>query len=456
MHKPTFFCSRRHRQIVRHLAFRLAIFSALSLAACSGTTGNTTVSSTSGSPIGTQPAPAPGPVYSDGTARLNALFASSLNVSIPAGTYTINGPLNVRNGQVIQPAAGAQVIFKAAPGYTGSFITTYSIQYTMRGITLDGNYANRLSEEGKQAAALVVISGGSNITLENNTFQYAPSYAVWEYKAPQLQVRGNTFLECWQPIRIDGANLAAGSGTIENNTFTNTAAYKSVQHLDAINTVNLVVRGNTMSGAGTAEPTTHGYEGTWGNSIYIFNSTGYLVELNKVWGNYWSSLVSGTNGTYATIRNNNLGEGLRSTAAVWIEQPGAHDVTLDNNQLDGGLSIGDSGGDYLKITNNTIRSRSVGIDVNSAAKHITIQGNTITSKASTRTNNGIYLWEKTDPDTNIQVQNNAISGFNNGIAVNNYGGTGTVYGIYLSGNTFSNNNTNVWVPSAIIHQPFGQ
>jgi nitrous oxidase accessory protein NosD len=218
-----------------------------------------------------------------------------------------------------------------------------------------------------------------------------------------------------------------------------------------------VVRGNTMSGAGLAQPTAHGYEGTWGNSIYIWNSSGHLVELNKVSGNYWSSLVSGQNTVNGTIRNNNFGDGVATSRAVWIEQVGANHITLDSNQLDGGLSAGDTGGDYLTITNNTIRSRDVGIDVSFAAKNVTIQGNTITSKAGYRLDNGIYLWEKSTPDVNVQVRNNAISGFDKGIAVNNMGGTGTVYGVQLSGNTFSGNNVNVWVPSTIkLNQPLGQ
>ena len=58
---------------------------------------------------------------------------------------------------------------------------------------------------------------------------------------------------------------------------------------------------------------------------------------------------------------------------------------------------------------------------------------------------------------NVQVLGNAISGFDKGIGVNNPGGTGTVYGVRLSGNTFSNNNVNVWVPSTLtLNQPIGQ
>ena len=336
---------------------------------------------------------------------------------------------------------------KTAATYAGRILTTYDASYTLRGLTFDGGYADRSSLEGNTGATLLHIVGGSNVTLENNQFQYAPAYAIWTYRSITMQVRGNTFLECWQPIRMDANNL--NSGVIENNVFTNTAAYKSIQHIDAMNTVSLVVRGNTMRGAGLAEPSSHGYEGTWGNSIYIYNSTGHLVELNKIYANHWSALVSGLGATNGIIRNNYMSDGPVSPQAIWIEQPGAAYITVDSNQLDGGISCGDTGGDHLTITNNTIRSRSVGIDVNFGAKTVLIQGNTITSRAASRFENGIYLWNKSTTDVNVGIYNNSIQGFDKGIAINNPGGVGTVYGIRLSGNTFSNDNVNVWIPSRI-------
>jgi hypothetical protein len=406
-------------------------------------------------PAAPAPAPATGPVYQDGTARINALLGTSLNVAIPAGTYMITGQLNVLNGHVISAAPGAQVTLKTAATYAGTIVTAYDKSFTLRGLTFDGAYADRRSLEGSENAILIQVIGGSNVILENNQFLYAPSYAIWAWKSVQMQVRGNTFLECYQPIRMDGSNLA--SGVIENNTFTNTTAFKSIQHIDALATVNLTVRGNTMGGAGLAEPTSHGYEGTWGNSIYLVNSTGYLVESNRVNANYWSAVVSGGGSTNGIVRKNYLSEGVKSTASVWIEQPGAAFITVDSNELDGGISVGDGGGDNLTITNNTIRSRSVGIDVNTGAKKVLIQGNQFFSKAGYRHENGMYLWGKETPDVNVQVINNSIQGFDKGIAINNSFGRGHVYGIRLNGNTFANNNENVWIPSTIVlHAPLGQ
>jgi parallel beta-helix repeat protein len=383
-------------------------------------------------------------------------------VAIPAGVYMISAELNIRDGQTIAPQAGAQVIFKAAAGYTGRFISTVDKSFTLRGITFDGNYAGRAAQEGASAANLLTIVGGTNVTLTENTFRYAPAYAVWAYRSASLQIQGNSFVECWQPIRIDANRLPGG--TIENNTFTNTAAYKSIQHLDAINTVNLVVRGNTMSGAGVGVPTNHGYEGTWGNSIYIFNSDGYLVENNTVSRNYWSSIVVGQNSTNATVRGNRFSHGVHGgntggLQSSWIEQVGNRSITFTNNILVGGLSAGDTGGDYLTITYNdiTVPPGGTGINADFMFKHGLIANNTIREANGSRTSTGIFLWNKNTPDVSIQVNNNAVSGFSRAIAINNDGGVGTVYGIRLSGNTFSNNTTNVWVPSAIqLPQPLGQ
>jgi len=167
--------------------------------------------------------------------------------------------------------------------------------------------------------------------------------------------------------------------------------------------------------------------------------------------------VSGQNATNGIIRNNPLlSDGVYTYTAIWIEQVGAAYITVENNEIDGAIEVGDTGGDHVTIINNTIRSRHFGINLNSAAKDVLIQGNRISSKAG-RFNNGILLWKKTTPDVNVRVFNNSIQGFDKGIAIDNTLGLGVVYGIALSGNTFESNNANVWVPSTIfLNQPLGQ
>lgn len=396
------------------------------------------------------------PTYTDGSARIAALLSAGTTVSIPDGVYLMTSPMSPRDGQVIAPTNAGKVMIKAAPGYAGQLVNSVDVSYTIRGLIFDGAYASRTSLEGAQTASLVSITGGTNVTLDGNTFQYGPAFGIWAWRSNAPQILNSQFIEVYHPVRMDGNNLPGG--TIQGNTFTNTAAYHSIQHVEVVNTTGLVVRGNTMSGVALGVPVNHGYEGTWGNSIYIFNSSGFLVENNTVGANYWSAIVAGQYSTNATIRGNTFARGIGqsyATQAVWIEQIGNQYVTLDNNTVNGGVSVGDTGGDYLTITNNRIYAPGVGIDFNSAAKHATVSGNTITSTAATRFNNGMYLWDKSTPDVNFQITNNAISGFDNGIAANNPGSTGVVYGIHLSGNTFSNVNRNTW-SGASVAAPWGQ
>jgi hypothetical protein len=385
------------------------------------------------------------PEYPDGTARLRALLASTLQADIPAGTYIVSATLQPRDGQVIGAAAGAAVTLKASPALQGPILDSDGRRFTARGLVFDGSRAERPAQ-GEPDGALVALRHAGGVVLERNTFRLAPSAAIWSH-ASKIEVRGNAFLECHHAIRIDGAQEEGGA--IEDNVFTNTAAFGSLQHITAINTAGLVVRGNTMSGAGLREPATHGPEGTWGNSIYIFDSTRHVIERNVVGGNRWSSLVSGRRATHGTVRQNRFGDGLSTPMAMWIEQEGAGYMRVEENRLDGGMLVGDEGGDHIEVTGNTIVTRGVGIDVSFAARDVLIQGNTITSRAPRSSHNGIYLWDKTARETDVRVRGNRIEGFENAIAINNPGGVGTVRGIRLEDNTFANNKVDVWIPRAI-------
>lgn len=418
------------------------------------------VATTTPTPTPKPPTPTPTPapseltVYTDGTARLNQMLDASLNVTIPAGIYIITESLKVRNNHVISAAANAQVILKAADTYKGQLIYLYYTKATIRGLTFDGNYSKRLQLERDDYASLIMISNSNNVILENNKFQYGPSYGVWSANSPLIQIRGNTFFEVYQPIRIDGGNQE--SGVINKNTFTNTKAYKSFQHIDAIWTKNLIISENTFEGAGLGEPSYKGILGTWGNSIYIHHSTGHIVEKNKVYKNYWAALVSGTQATHGIIRNNYF-MGWGSAVAVWMEQPGAEYLTFENNEVDGGISIGDNGANHFIIRNNIIRSNITGIDATFGAKDVLIEGNQFISTDTKRSNMGVYLFEKNTPDVNVRVHNNSFKGFGTGISINNYQGQGSVYGINLKGNTFENNKTNIWInPGLKLMAPLGQ
>lgn len=406
---------------------------------------------------GAPSAPAPTTTDASGAATINALLAGAGTViDLPSGTYMIGAPVVIPSGKTLEGASGAGVILKADNGYTGNMVElTSATGATVKNLVIDGNVANRSSVEGVNTANAIAISGGSGNTIQNVTFVRTPSYALWVFNSPGLNVKYNEFEECWQPIRIDGNNVA-GTGTIEGNDFLNTNAFKSIQHIDAINTKSLTIKSNTFAGAGLLPATTHGFEGTWGNSIYIFDSDGYLVENNTVGANYWSSIVSGQNGTNATIQRNSFRHGAHGGTtgglqSSWIEQLGSDSVTFTANVLVGGLSVGDTGGDHLTITYNniTVPVGGTGIDCNVSFKHGTVSHNTVTQEADARADTGIYLWNKTTVGTALSVTNNRVEGFDHAIGINNPGGVGTVYGLAITGNTFVADNANVWISSGI-------
>lgn len=395
---------------------------------------------------------APGTTDASGNTTINNLIAATPGavVTIPGGIiYTCSGAVNAPSGKTLKAADGTSVTLKAAAGYGGYLIdASFTTGSTIQNLTLDGNYANRSAQEGLQAATAINVSGGSGLTIQNNKFLNCPAFGVWMYNSPGIAIKYNQFIECWQPIRFDGNNIA-GTGTIDGNTFSNTTAFKSIQGIEAISTKGLTIRNNTMAGAGVLPATTHGGDGTWGNSIYIYNSDGYTIENNTVNPSYWSALVSGANGTNVIIQRNYFSLGTVGTAAMWVEQGGADIVLIDRNRMDGCLSVGDTGGDHLTITSNIIRSPIVGIDVNFAANNVLIQHNSITSTAGTPTNNGIYLWNKSTVAVHCKVLNNFITGFDNGISVNNPGATGTVYGITATGNFITGCNAIITIPGTI-------
>jgi uncharacterized phage protein (TIGR02218 family) len=398
---------------------------------------------------GAAPAPAPVTVDSSGSTTLTTLLAGTgPNITVPAGIYMIGSPVAIPSGKILTAATGDGVTLKASNGYTGNMIEMIGTTGAgVRNLTIDGNQPNRSSQEGLTTAVAIKISGGSGNIVENNTIQYTPSFAVWVFNSPSLSVKTNQFTECWHPIKIDGNNVA-NTGNVEANQMTNTSAYRSIQHLEAVNTKSLTVKANRFAGIGLLPPTSHGFEGTWGNSIYIFNSDGYLVENNTVGANYWSAIVSGQNGTNATIRYNSFQHGLGQPYAhqsSWIEQVGADTVSFVSNQLVGGIDVGDTGGDHLTINYNhiTVPPGGIGINCNFDFLHGSVSYNTIKQETDAHTDKGIYLWDKSSPGITIDVKNNRIEGFSEGVAINNPGGTGTVYGLTVTNNTYVSCTTNV-------------
>lgn len=409
-------------------------------------------------PVGVQAGAAPNLVDSNGSATINNLIsAGGAVVTIPGSTtYLVSTPIVIPSGKTLQAATGTSVTLKALSSFSGEMIWMNGVVgASLKNVTVDGNWTQRSALEGANTYQLM-IAGGSGNTVQNCAFTNSPHYGVWVWSARATTIQYNTFNEVYHPVRIDGSSLS-DTGAVTGNTFYNTSAFKSIQALEMINTRNISVMHNTFQGVGLAVPTSHGFEGTWGNSIYIYNSDNILIENNTCNPSYWSGCVVGAAATHAVVKRNYFSKGLSITAvnnsnSFWNEQPSADIILIQRNIFDGGMSIGDGGGNHYTIEDNIVNAYGGAINLNYAANQGIVQRNILN-----RINNqgsadyGIFLWEKdvTFGPVNVSVLNNVINGFPNGIYMNNGGGVGQVIGLTVTGNSFSACGTNINIQTPI-------
>lgn len=385
----------------------------------------------------------------------NLISAGGADVVIPGSTtYIISNPIAVPSGKTVRAATGSTVVCKARSSYTGHIFTmTFANSASVKNITLDGNWTQRSAMEGTSGSCGVQIQGGSACSVENCEFLNMPSFGVWVYNSNNLGVRYNYFNETYHPIRIDGNNLS-DCGEVVGNNFYNTSAFRSYQGLEVINSLALQIKHNTFEGVGKLTPTVHGGEGTWGNSIYIYASSNYVIENNTCRSAYWSSCVCGQSSTNVTVKNNYFSHGVfgGSTGGLnsfWFEQAGADTIRISKNYFNGGFLVGDTGGNNCIIEDNVIDTYDVGIDVSFACTNACIQRNRLNCLAGT--DNGIFLWEKHPAPISVSVLNNVFNNFTTAIFTNNSGGAGTAFGLTITGNTFSACTTTISKPAALTY-----
>lgn len=383
---------------------------------------------------------APNFVDSNGAVTINQMISAGGADIVLSGstTYIVNAPIAIPTGKTVRAATGTSVTVKAQSAYAGQIFTmTFCVGSALKNITIDGNWTQRSAREA-QADAGIQISGGSGNTVEHCEFFRMPSYGIWEYNSRAVTFIHNQFTEAYSPIRIDGNSLSAGGSIIHNNFF-NTSAFHSIQSLEMINTRDIQIFHNVFEGAGNGVPVTHGFEGTWGNSIYVFNSSNYWIENNTCNKAYWSSCVVGQDSHNVTCTRNEFWNGTHTPSAqqsFWFEQASASGLTVSRNIFHGGVSFGDSGGNYPVMEDNLVTTEGVGLDLNAGCNHAIIQRNIFT-RATPGTNNGIFMWEKTAMPVDVKIQNNVFNGFAVGVQANNSGGSGAVFGLTITGNSFS-------------------
>lgn len=401
--------------------------------------------------IGVVGGSAPLSTDSDGYNTITAIIAaeSGSTVTLPSDIiYEIDNPIQMPSGKTLEAADGTSVTIKRADGYSGNMIefqgTTGS---TLSNITLDGNYTENQSLEALFTAAGVFDNGSTDTIIQHCKFMNMPSYGVYAYGITNISIVYNEFDDCFHDIYLDGNSLTVDAGSITGNTFTH-QALRSNQCIEITGATSPQIFHNTFTGAGLISPTSPGETGTWGNAIYIWNTTQFHVENNTCNQCYWSSFQANEGATNGTVKHNYFTQGTGTTVGAWVVNSGANNIVLTLNICDGTLSIGSGGGNNCIVTENIINSSANGIEANEGAVSIQITGNRINRTSGS--GDGILLWNKNSPSVACLVTNNIITGFTSAaIGINNTGNTGTVFNITATGNTFTSNTANYSIPSGV-------
>lgn len=409
--------------------------------------------------VGPQGGAAPASTDPAGSTTINNLIsAGGATVTIPGNViYMVNAPIVIPTGKTLQAATGTSVTLRAVTAYASEMVWMNGVQgATLKNITIDGNWTQRSAQEDGNYGQLLIL-GGSGNTVQNCAFTNCPTMGIWEWSARATTIQYNTFSEVYLPIRFNGSTLVSNTGAVTGNTFYNSSAFHSIQALELLNTHNVNVMHNTFQGVGLAVPTSHGFEGTWGNSIYVVNSDATLVENNTCNPSYWSSLVLGAGATNSVVKRNYFSRGLSisavtNTNSFWFEQPPADVALIQRNIFDGGFLIGDGGGNHATVEDNIINAYGGGIDASGTFTQGVIQRNTFNRiNNAGNSPNGIYLFEKNASQgaISLSVLNNIFNGFPNGIMINNSFGVGAITGLTITGNSFSACATNISIPATI-------
>lgn len=404
---------------------------------------------------------APANTDSAGYTTITGIIAGTVgtDITLPGDTnYIIDQAIQMPTGKNLQAADGTTVYFTRAASYNGNLIeATSCVGSSISNIRFEGKVddGTHSAAEADSNACAIRIFGGSGITIQHCKFYRDPSYALYVYSHSLPIIQYNDFEDSWAGVLVDGNNLS-DSGLVQGNRIVNTSTYKSWQGVTAHNTSNFRVFHNIIGGQGLRAPTVHGADGTYGISINIYASNAYVVENNSCTTPYWASFVSGAAGINGFVRHNYFlgGYGALPNTTLrgyssWITGVGADNISMDLNFCDGAIMVGDTGGgDHCSLTNNAINAWGVGIDVRDFALNCLIQANNISRLGGS--NNGILLFNKNTAAVNCRVLGNNIVGFSTGISITNTGGTGTVFGLTVTGNVFFGCTTDISVPVAII------
>ena len=331
-----------------------------------------------------------------------------------AGTYTVNGSINVPNNTTLAGTGTGTVI--TIPNSTNANFTAITNSTTggngtgviIQDLKLDGNKANQTA--GPYAMYAIQFNGMGSATLPGGKI---------------LNVSANNWYG-------NGASVWTAAGIYINAGSRNTIA-------------NIVAQDNTTSGIIFNTSTYNSLTG----SDFRGNTYGIYVAANNntITGNTPSG--NSSNGIYVNGNQNTItGNVATGNTNTNIYLYAASSNTVSSNQALGSISADGIGltstSTYNIISSNTVQSNSTGgIYLGSPATNNTVTGNKIHNNGGNN-NKGIYLvGASSNTLTNNTITDTANSASNNPINID-----ASSNNTYLSNNTFSSTAANGTIADA--------
>jgi hypothetical protein len=280
----------------------------------------------------------------------------------------------------------------------------------------------------------VVVMGGGRVVFER---------CIFENNSMAVAINH-------MPLNFDGEVL--GFGYVDRIEFYGCEFYNDLSVLASANVKaynllysrmveNLVIDGCYFEGAGFGAANDAAL-GTWGNGIYVWQSRNVGIHNVKSKENYWSSVVIGQEADSVVITDSFLSKGLNSSAALWIEQAGCRQVVVSSNQINGGVSMGDNGGQKVIFSKNIVNNPNYGLDISTYALDVVISNNIISGDGYQINSKGMYVYNHKNPSSRqtVIITSNIVSGYEAGIYLNNDYAVGDLYNLIIT-NNFCEDNT---------------
>jgi hypothetical protein len=284
------------------------------------------------------------------------------------------------------------------------------------------------------SGAGVVIMGGGRVifercVFENNSMAVAINHTPLDFEG---EIIGFGYVD---RVEFYGCEFYNDSSILAS------ANVKAYNLLYSRMVENLIVDDCYFEGAGLGAPNDAAL-GTWGNGIYVWQSQNVIIHNVKSKENYWSSVVIGQEANSVVVTDSFLSKGLNSTAALWIEQPSCEQIIVTGNQINGGVSMGDNGGQKVIFSKNIVNNPNYGLDISTYALDVVISNNIISGDGYQTNSKGMHIYNHKNSSSKqtVIITSNIVSGYEAGIYLNNDYAVGNLYNLIIT-NNFCEDNT---------------